>query len=78
MIPLYGFLRGDTIGLLILAGEDDTVAELGHKLARAARVRVRTEGPLTLIYRGRALDPKSRLREIGIGPLERFDAEERP
>ncbi|HVJ20564.1 MAG TPA: toluene-4-monooxygenase system B family protein [Polyangiaceae bacterium] len=78
MIPLYGFLRGDTLGLLILAAEDETVAELGHKLAQAARIRVKTTGPLQVIYRGRTLDPTARLREIGIGPLERFDAEEAP
>jgi hypothetical protein len=78
MIPLYGFLRGDTLGLLILAAEDETVAELGRKLAQAARVRVKTTGPLTVTYRGQRLDPKAKLREIGIGPLERFDAAEEP
>jgi hypothetical protein len=76
MIPIYGFLRGDTIGLLILAAEDDTVAELGRKLAQAASVRVTTRAPLRVLYQGRALDPKARLREVGIGPLERFDVEE--
>jgi hypothetical protein len=78
MMPLYGFLRGDTIGLLILAGEDETVAELGRKLAQAARVRVQTRAALRLIYQGRVLDPKARLREVGMRPLERFDAEEAP
>ena len=64
------------MGLLILAAEDDTVAALGARLAQAARVRVRTTAPLSVIYRGRRLDPTATLREIGIGPLERFDAEE--
>jgi len=76
MIPLYGFLRGDTIGLLILAAEDDTVAELGHKLAQAARVRVRNGAPLVVVHRGRTLDPNATLREVGFTPLERFDAME--
>jgi hypothetical protein len=76
MIPLYGFMRGDTIGLLILANEDDSVGELARKLGQAARVRVQVQGELSLIYRGRRLDPQSRVREIGIGPLERFDVEE--
>ena len=42
MIPLYGFLAGDTLGLLILAEEDDTMAELATKLQQAAFVRVAT------------------------------------
>jgi hypothetical protein len=76
MIPLYGFMRGDTIGLLILANEDDSVGDLAQKLGQAARVRVQVRGELSVVYRGRRLDPHARVREIGIGPLERFDVEE--
>jgi hypothetical protein len=36
MIPLYGFLEGDTIGLLILAEEGDTIAALAQKLQDSA------------------------------------------
>ena len=31
-IPLYGFLQGDTVGLLILADEGETVQTLARKL----------------------------------------------
>jgi hypothetical protein len=78
MIPLYGFLRGDTIGLLILASEDDTVGDLAQKLCQAARVRIDVRGALRVSYRGQRLDPRSKLKEIGISALERFDAEELP
>ena len=30
-IPLYGFLQGDTVGLVILAEEDDTLQALAQK-----------------------------------------------
>ena len=40
MIPLYGFLEGDLLGLLILARDDDTAAQLAERLQSAAAVRV--------------------------------------
>lgn len=39
-IPLYGFLQGDTVGLLILAEEADTLHTLARKLQDAASLRV--------------------------------------
>jgi hypothetical protein len=44
LVPLYGFLRGDTIGLLVLVHETDTVREIGRKLQEAAAVRVAEVG----------------------------------
>jgi hypothetical protein len=76
MIPLHGFLRGDTVGLLILGEEDDTVNDLAEKLASAARVRVATRGPLTVLYRGVVLDPQATVKEVGLSALERFDVED--
>ena len=40
MIPMYGFLQGDTLGLLVLARPEDTAADLCAKLQSAASVRV--------------------------------------
>ena len=56
MIPLYGFLEGDTIGLLILADEADTVATLIDKLQTSARVRVEPRKNLKLLHNGQMLD----------------------
>jgi hypothetical protein len=39
-IPLYGFLQGDTVGLLILAEKDDTLQSLAQKLQEGASLRV--------------------------------------
>ena len=43
-IPLYGFLEGDTVGLLVLAEEGETILELARKLQDAASIRVAPQG----------------------------------
>lgn len=73
MIPLYGFLRGDTLGLLVLARETDTVATLGERLQQAARLRVRPRADVRVVYRGRVLDPKQTLAAAKVRALDRFD-----
>lgn len=73
MIPLYGFLEGDSLGLLILAREEDTVAELAEKLQAAAAVRVRRRSAVHVIHEHRVLDPRATLAQAGITALDRFD-----
>lgn len=73
MIPLYGFLEGDTLGLLILGYETETVRDLGDKLQQSARMRVARIERVKVLHRGRELDPRSTLAEAGLQPLERFD-----
>jgi len=76
MMPLYGFLQGDTIGLLILADENDTAKTLADKLASAARVRVEHGTSLRVWYRGRRLEQDATLEGIRIEALDRFDVAE--
>jgi hypothetical protein len=64
-IPLYGFLQGDVLGLLILAEEHETVHALSERLQEAASVHV--------IYKGNVLAPGITLHEAGLTSLERFD-----
>lgn len=73
MIPLYGFLRGDMLGLLILAYETETIAELAEKLSRSARLRVAPLARPRVIHRGRALDPKLTVGAADFLALDRFD-----
>ncbi|HEV8245510.1 MAG TPA: toluene-4-monooxygenase system B family protein [Polyangiaceae bacterium] len=73
MTPLYGFLEGDTIGLLILAREDDTLAELGRKLQNSASVRVAPVARFKIVHHGRTLDPRATVRQVGMRALDRFD-----
>ena len=73
MIPLYGFLEGDTVGLLVLAERDDSIGEIARKLQAAARLRVAIDGPVTVLFGGEALDPDSTVADNALQPLARFD-----
>ena len=73
MIPLYGFLQGDSIGLLILADENDTAAELADKLQSAARIRVKTEAKVKVVYQGLVIPSQTTVGHAQMGALDRFD-----
>jgi hypothetical protein len=76
MIPLYGFLEGDTIGLLILADQGDTVATLIEKLQISARVRVEPRKNLKLLHNGQMLDAQVTVGQARIEALDRIDVVE--
>jgi hypothetical protein len=78
MIPIYGFLQGDTLGLLVLARPEDTAADLCAKLQSAASVRVPPLKGATVVYKGQALGPETTVLEAQMAPLERFDVVARP
>jgi hypothetical protein len=72
-IPLYGFLQGDTVGLLILADEGETVQSLARKLQDAGSLRVAFRAHVHLIYNDRAMDPALTVAQAGLQALDRFD-----
>jgi hypothetical protein len=72
-IPLYGFLEGDTIGLLIVAEENETVQDLARKLQDGASLRVALREKVQVIYKEKVLDPTLTLVQAGVEALERFD-----
>jgi Ubiquitin-2 like Rad60 SUMO-like len=72
-IPLYGFLEGDTLGLLMLAEEDETVLELARRLQEAASLRVARIDKIDLVYNGKAIDPGITIALAGFQELDRFD-----
>ena len=72
-IPLYGFLEGDTLGLLVLAEEAETVRELARKLQDAANIRVARNGDVELLYNGKRVDPGLTVAQAGLQALDRFD-----
>jgi hypothetical protein len=72
-IPLYCFVRGDTLGLVVLAPEQESVDELALRLARAAAPRVTLAGQLRVLHGGRTLRGELTLTEAGILPLDRVD-----
>jgi len=76
MIPLYGFLEGDTIGLIVLADENDTAAVLTQKLRASARVRVKPKGALKLLHNGQTIDPDATVAQARMEALDRIDVVE--
>jgi hypothetical protein len=72
-IPLYGFLEGDTLGLLMLAEEGETVLELARKLQDAASLRVIRDDKIDFVYNGKAIDPGLTVAQAGLQALDRFD-----
>jgi hypothetical protein len=72
-IPLYGFLEGDTVGLLVLAEEGETILELARKLQDAASIRVLRQENIDFVYGGKAIDPGITVAEAGLEALDRFD-----
>lgn len=72
-IPLYGFLQGDTVGLVILAEEDDTLQALAQKLQVAASLRVASRDQVQVVYNDQTMDPAMTVAQAGLEPLDRFD-----
>jgi hypothetical protein len=72
-VPLYGFLQGDTVGLLILADDGDTVGALARKLQAAASLRVAARDQIRLVYKERTMDPTMTVAQAGFEALDRFD-----
>jgi hypothetical protein len=73
MIPLYGFVQGDTLGLLMLADPNMTLRQLSEQLRAAARLRVDPGERVRVMVRGVELDLERSVSEVGLAPLERFD-----
>jgi hypothetical protein len=72
-IPLYGFLEGDMLGLLVFAEEVETVQELARKLQDAASIRVARNDDVELLYNGKSVDPALTVAQAGLQALDRFD-----
>ncbi len=72
-IPLYGFLEGDTVGLLVLAEEGETILGLARKLQDAASIRVARADEIDFVYDGKTIDPGLTVAQTGLQPLDRFD-----
>jgi len=72
-IPLYGFLEGDTLGLLVLAEEGETILALARKLQDAAGIRVAPHDKIGFVYNGKGIDPGLTVAQAGLQELDRFD-----
>jgi hypothetical protein len=72
-IPLYGFLEGDIIGLLVLAEEGETVLQLARRLQDAASIRVACHDTVDVVYDSKTIDPGLTVAQAGLQALDRFD-----
>jgi hypothetical protein len=72
-IPLYGFLQGDTVGLLILAEEAETLQSLARKLQDAASLRVERKDQVQVVCNDKTMDLAMTVAEAGLQALDRFD-----
>jgi hypothetical protein len=72
-IPVYGWVQGDSVIVVVLAREEQTVAELSEQLCQAASVRVAAKGERYAVKAGQRLDPDTPLRAAGIDALDRVD-----
>ncbi len=73
LVPLYGFLRGDTLGLLVPVQDDDHVADIASCLQQAATCRVAPRPGAAVYFKGRRLDPKLTVAAAGLSALDRVD-----
>ncbi|HKY36194.1 MAG TPA: hypothetical protein VJN18_09660 [Polyangiaceae bacterium] len=72
-VPLYVFVHGDTLGLVVLARNDESIDALALRLARAAAPRVALTGKLHVLHRGKRLSGAQSLSEAGVQALDRVD-----
>lgn len=73
LVPLYGFVEGDTIGLLVLARDDDPIARVVARLQHSARWRVAKFEDARAFHGERELDASHTVAQAGLSALERID-----
>jgi hypothetical protein len=73
LVPLYGFLKGDTLGLLILVHDRQRVREIVAVLQQAAAPRVAPFPNAVVYWKGMRVDPDTTIAKAGIEPLDRVD-----
>lgn len=76
-IPIYGFVEGDTMGVVILAEEQETILSLTNKLLQAVSLRVDVNHQYEAIYQGLVLDPDEAVVTTNLRPLQRLDLKRR-
>jgi len=78
LVPLYGFVEGDTMGLLVLAHHDMPMQQVGRLLAESARVRgADADAAWNVVVAGRTVDPEATVSDLGLEPLQRIDLRSR-
>ena len=73
LVPLYGFVEGDTIGLIVLAHDDDLIARVVARMQHSSRWRVAKFEDARAFHGDRPLDASHTVVQAGLSALERID-----
>jgi hypothetical protein len=73
LLPLYGFVQGDALGVVVLLHDTQRVSELVAALGQAASPRVAPFDDARAYLRGRILDEDATLAQAGVVALDRVD-----
>lgn len=73
LVPLYGFLQGDTLGLVVLVHDHELVSDIAARLQEAAAMRVAPGASAAVYCRGKRLDPTLTVSAVGLTALDRVD-----
>jgi hypothetical protein len=76
VIPLYCFVEGDSLGVLVLVEDRESVADLAQHAQQAAAVRVAPREHTLVWARGAVLDRDATVKEVGLVALDRIDVVE--
>lgn len=73
-IPLYGFVTGDTLGLLIFAEEQESLRSLASRLLQSASLRCKpvSSDRLRVVFGDKVHPPDSTVGHSGLGPRDVF------
>jgi hypothetical protein len=73
VVPLHCFVRGDTLGLVVLAHDRDTLEQLAAAILRAAAPRIAAPARAALYFGSQRLDPRLTVAQAGLAALDRVD-----
>jgi hypothetical protein len=73
LVPIYGFVQGDSMGVVVLVHDTDTVDVLAQTLAQACEMRVAPIPGARVFKGGEPLDGSLTLAEAGMDALTRVD-----
>ena len=65
-MPVHGFVRGDTVGLLVLVHDTDTIEQLARTLMDAAAVRLPPAPRARVYHRQVELSPEQTVARAGL------------
>jgi hypothetical protein len=73
LVPLHAFLQGDTVGLLLLVQDTDTLAHVARTMIDAAAVRVLPVAHVRVYRAGVELALTETVTGAGLSAFERVD-----